>query len=43
MNPILTPKDIIMVSDAANTHMSGPAWIWCLYSSVELLNYFWLT
>lgn len=43
MNPALIPKDIIMVSDAANTHMSSPAWIQCLSCSIELLNYFWFT
>lgn len=32
-----------MVSDAANTHMSSPAWIQCLSCSIELLNYFWFT
>lgn len=29
-----------MVSDAANTHESSPAWIQWLSCSTELLNYF---
>lgn len=39
-NSALTFKNIFVVSDAANTHMSSPAWIQWLSCSIELINYF---
>lgn len=39
-NTALPPGDIFKISDAANTHMSSPAWIQWLSCSIELLNYF---